>query len=731
MTFRFAILGLAASALLSACGGGSSSGGSTNDGTGDGGTSEPRIESRYSLASQCYTLQTTSDQRYTGLQGDDTTLSSLASSAEPFFMQAATLGKYLFYTSEGRFLTSDGSSVRISDEPSDDAIWTIDYSATNKTFSVYSETDESYLSAGDSSLSTADTPTAFRFVASSGCKTYPEMPTSVIGETFKGNGVDQPAVGFADIHDHMGMSSELSYAGNVGPSAGGVLYGEAFHRFGVTHALENCEDFHGPNGVCGADVILVSGDSPTHETQGWPTFVDWPTNHSLTHTVMYYKWVERAWLAGLRIMVNHGTNIAGLCTVGTIYSLHPGADCNDMSIAIKQIKYMYELQDYIDAQYGGPGKGWYRIVTSPQQAREVINDGKLAVVLGMEAAQVFDCGMTMLAGNIEIPKCDQAQIDDKLQELWDLGVRHLYAYHDINSALGGTGIFSDVMNLLNLIDTGSFWKVTECRDYPVDEPTVRDPGLAIATSLPGTGGDPLTSLILSMTGGALPIYPEGVSCNARTVTELGEYALNAMMDRGMVMDIDHAAYHSKDIMLDLAEQRTPAYPMVSSHDAHGGLTSDQAARILKNGGVIYPYKDSGVKHVEFLEKLKFWRQKAGVTDTVLGLGFGVDGNGFGGHANPRGGDSEPVQYPFVLFQGDDWGSQFENFDPLTVQMLTIPESGKYWHIDEVGQANYGLVADYVEEVRLEGGKEALDALYNSAEAYLQTWERSYNRSNLP
>jgi hypothetical protein len=43
-------------------------------------------------------------------------------------------------------------------------------------------------------------------------------------------------------------------------------------------------------------------------------------------------------------------------------------------------------------------------------------------------------------------------------------------------------------------------------------------------------------------------------------------------------------------------------------------------------------------------------------------------------------------------------------------------------------SHYGLVADFVEEVRLEGGKEALDALYNSAEAYVQMWERAYNRN---
>ena len=51
----------------------------------------------------------------------------------------------------------------------------------------------------------------------------------------------------------------------------------------------------------------------------------------------------------------------------------------------------YEFQDYIDAQIGGPGKGFYRIVKNPFEARKVINDGKLAVILGMEVSEPFDC----------------------------------------------------------------------------------------------------------------------------------------------------------------------------------------------------------------------------------------------------------------------------------------------------------------------------------------------------
>ena len=42
------------------------------------------------------------------------------------------------------------------------------------------------------------------------------------------------------------------------------------------------------------------------------------------------------------------------------------------------------MQDYIDAQFGGPGKGFYRIVKTPFEARRVINSGKMAVVMGIE-----------------------------------------------------------------------------------------------------------------------------------------------------------------------------------------------------------------------------------------------------------------------------------------------------------------------------------------------------------
>jgi len=46
-------------------------------------------------------------------------------------------------------------------------------------------------------------------------------------------------------------------------------------------------------------------------------------------------------------------------------------------------------------------------VTSPAQAREVIEDGRLAVILGIETSNLFDCFVTPREG---YPACDEARV---------------------------------------------------------------------------------------------------------------------------------------------------------------------------------------------------------------------------------------------------------------------------------------------------------------------------------
>ena len=61
------------------------------------------------------------------------------------------------------------------------------------------------------------------------------------------------------------------------------------------------------------------------------------------------------------------------------------------------------LQNYVDAQAGGKGKGWFRLVYNPRQARSVIERGKLAVLIGIESSNLFGCSEQM-----DAPQCDRA-----------------------------------------------------------------------------------------------------------------------------------------------------------------------------------------------------------------------------------------------------------------------------------------------------------------------------------
>ena len=40
-------------------------------------------------------------------------------------------------------------------------------------------------------------------------------------------------------------------------------------------------------------------------------------------------------------------------------------NCDEMDTVRRSLEAIHELQDYVDAQSGGPGKGFFEIVTDP------------------------------------------------------------------------------------------------------------------------------------------------------------------------------------------------------------------------------------------------------------------------------------------------------------------------------------------------------------------------------
>src|SRR5215207_1186326 len=325
----------------------------------------------YSFANGCYVLKDVSAGRYVVKDSTGYATSATAvAAATPFRMQATALGRYLLYGPDG-LMPATGllNSISGNTQPGPAADWRVQDVAGRLTLVSVSTGKELGVNALGKLVQAGPGAARWGFTPASGCAKFPEVEVNVIGTPLKGASPTARVRGFLDDHIHLGAFEFL----------GGRFHcGRPWSPYGVTVALVDCAD-HQPNGAAAVVENFISTGSPvgTHNTEGWPSFAGWPRDESQTHEGTYWKWIERAWRSGLRIMVNDLVENRALC------ELYPYKqnNCNDMASAYKQAADMRALQDYIDAQFGGPGKGFFRLVKTPAEARHAINRGKLAVVL--------------------------------------------------------------------------------------------------------------------------------------------------------------------------------------------------------------------------------------------------------------------------------------------------------------------------------------------------------------
>ena len=691
---------------------------------------------RYAMANGCWRVRE-ADGRYLRADGDALLLTEDSGRATAFYMKPTALGRYLFYTPERRFLATgeDGPGLgellgelgrtfagvgdvltvlhpalplsdamnqagdalgqasrptaassgapRIVDTASDAAEWTVD-AADGRYSIVATQSGQSVGAEGRAGR--------YDFLPASGCAAYPEAQLNATGTPFKGRNPDGTVFGYAETHMHLGGSEALG--GRLG-------YGKPFHKFGITHALANCAADHGPNGALDALDGIVNPSRqlfPPHETQGWPTFRDWPAHGSQTHHQTYYIWLKRAWMGGLRLMMNHLVANEVICQIWPLKE----NDCNEMESIALQRQLVLDLQDYIDAQEGGPGKGFFRIVYSSAEARRTIEAGQMAVVLGTENEKIFDCGEFL-----DIPECTREHIDEQLEQWHGMGVRAIFPIHLFDNAFGGSRLTDDpalsvVYQGGNIIDTGHPYATISCEQAhgtPPGEAPVREP-LGI-----------IDTVLLQATG--LPAAPPLTGCleNARSLTELGDYFVNRMVDHGIMIETDHSGVLARKRMLDIAKARN--VPVLSGHT---GFISDarDSKRILEVGGVISNLPDEPAPMtVEFIHQLiAAYREVHGNTDG-LATGLGSDINGIHQQAKPREDAAEnPLVYPFRSYDGR-----------IVFERQITGE--RVYDLNVDGVAHYGLYPDYIADMRrTPGGEEALRYVFRSAEAYLRAWERA-------
>ncbi len=623
------------------------------------------VPSRPDLANGCFALGSAATGRFVAIRegagyGADRRTKA---GAAAFYLKPTDLATYMLQDLDRKLMAVDSAgAVSRAGSPGEPAEWAI-RRVSEGSFSIASTADGRQLAVdpatGDLILVSARSAgprRRFEFVPDRRCKRFPEARVGASGKPFKGTRPNGTVVGFAD--DHLHITADMRAGGRV-------IYGENFDRFGITEALGHDADEHGPDGSLDVTGNLLRTGSPagTHDTHGWPTFAGWPVHDTYTHQQTYYIWLKRAWKAGERLVVAQMVEDEPLCRIEPLRS----HSCDEMETIKLEIRRLRALQDYIDAQAGGRGRGWLRIVTNPGRARSVIEHGKLAVVIGMEASDPFGC--SEFEGE---PQCTRADIDRGLRELRRLGLRSMFITHWIDNAFGGAAFEGGA--------TGEF--ISAMQQEQTGQPFESEP-CGRADEADG-------------------------QCNAKGLTSLGRYLVRRLMEHHMLIETDHLSQHARRTVMGIAERK--GYPLISSHTGTGGAwTPAQLRRLYRLGGLASARLATAPELAAEINRLRHYRDHR----HYFGVGIGSDTGGFNALPGPRSdAQSHPLRYPFKAYY-------------CNVKLHRESTGQRVYDLNTDGVAHYGLVPDLIADMqRQQGGRRALRPLFRSAEAYLQMWERA-------
>lgn len=673
---------------------------------------------------------------------------------ERFHLRATDLASYLLYDRQRRFFSAELAASGAVTFPApatllteldvldegfrSPAEWVLEVSSRDpKRYQLRHYATQRYLTL-DGLTDDVSSAAIVSLHPAEGCVDFPELALDAEGSVEPRQWPDGDLWGIAEIHSH--IFSDAGFGG------GGLFHGAPFHRLGVERALPDCSRAHGTDGRRdvmgyfydndkGFDIsallpLVAKGEVAefNHATDGYPTFSQWPDPRKrATHQAMYYRWIERAWMGGLRLLVQHATGNSVMCelTVGvgaqkTLY------DCNDMVSVDRTIDRAWQLERYIDAQSGGPGKGWLRIVKSPAEARKVIGEGKLALVLGIEISNLFDCFLAPPEGT---PKCDPALVRSKLDHYQGRGVRVLFPVHKYDNAFSAGDGSSGIIELGNMVNSGHYSNfVQDCPDIStsfdkgevsfggVNKP--RDnydasPPLDFSGLIDNVVGT-MAPLLGALQAGAL----KGDWCQKHGLTPLGKELLLEMMKRGLLVDIAHLPRRALIEAYALLEKHD--YPATKTHGdsnkgkvhALGGLIGARIGRCAdpkKTASLIAP----ATKLVA----------EAVAQGAYPAEALSFDLNGFAGAPGPRFGkdgcsspQANPVKWPFTSVDG-----------AVTFTAPTLGE--RKVDFNSEGMIHIGLLPELLEDARRDGASDKdLEPLFRSAEAYVRMWEKAEARA---
>ena len=620
-----------------------------------------------------------------------------------------------------------------------------------------------------------------------------------------------PVWGYADYHTH--PASHLAFGGvrgihtvwgNPGTAAADYDNGKL-----VACDIPHCTPGHdgGPTAEIVINQIEERGKKLTHKRSGGPEFKDFPSFLSGAHQQMHITQIRRNYEGGLRLMAALVTNNRAVEYLMSKFGPDgkippPSSDREVLEAGLQSIKDVVKSNN-----------DWMEIAFTPDDARRIIGENKLAVVLGVEVDQLG-----------QLNSAEPESADQEVEYLWGLGVRAVTPIHGTDNRLGGTAVFRDLYNGTNdFLYRGAFnLTKDDLPNYPPRFFQVREGG-CLGPLFEQRGecvlfrlSNPQQRLIIKNLFGRRP-FPEDVPApmydnflgqkNVHGLTIYGREYIEALMSRGMLIDTAHMSDASVQDVFDVIGKRVKekhpvdcsgfaldadlpnipqvcfddAYPTIISH-AHFraqsfyekptlvGLArpseyqiSNRNVEMLQRiGGVIGPFvaeKPLDIPPDQYL-KPPFKNDCAGSSKGFAysflyalqkmngqGVGMATDLTFIPGTA-PRFGDkacwaynlaSDPKQEQRLNPELYDCHAQTDRVvyrtDPIERNAkvnngnsgVLIPYimDQRSFDFNEDGLANYGLIPDMLQDLKNLGlPPKDFEALFASAESYLQTWEKA-------
>jgi microsomal dipeptidase-like Zn-dependent dipeptidase len=253
---------------------------------------------------------------------------------------------------------------------------------------------------------------------------------------------------------------------------------------------------------------------------------------------------------------------------------------NDMASAVKQLDY---LRDIVEQ-----GKDFMEIAKSPEDARRIISQGKLAIIPGVEIDSIGAChevcpvkreqGFTDCKREGAGGDCTEQKISDAIDDLYNYGARHIFLIHHTDNDFGGTAIYENSFNLHNYFLRGDTYKVESLynKDFKGKFNDKFGPTAAKVVDQVRFGVDSAFDLAKMAFGNInFPShldYPLKPHVNQKGLTRLGKYAVRYALEKGMIVEVDHMSALGRSWIYDaMDKQELPRKPVVAGHTGFQSL----------------------------------------------------------------------------------------------------------------------------------------------------------------